>query len=592
MQRIIAVSSNVVRLVGDAKAAIWYSQLIYWSRKGVDVQEHDGWIYKTRESWGIETGLTRYEQESVRQLLIGKGLLEECRVGMPARLCFRVNLQALAQQMGKMLRQQSLQFSLLDLQANSSVVKQIMGNPLAFQRSMADRLGLQNTMYLSRLMQLDDYMRRVNQSRKSEQRDRWLHLNPAQWVIDTGLSLSQQRGSLKALTNLKVIETAMQTVPRKKVYIRFCREALVQVLNSPANQTLKLAKSSAETQKNSRCQKPPTDSAVREESVGGNSQYWINPQYLSKLTPEVSQNGTAGAAHWVSQNGTGDAEYQVRQNGTVDHVELDPQVQNQQQVLASLLVENNTKPRRVLTNYTRARNSVNDYILITTTGPELSTARDLSETDLDVVVVGVEKNSKKQEIQKTLRAQSFAETTIPDDLIWPKLSDSLQLSRFEKAGMWQHIRNLAVHQHQVILDELAGALAHSRQPILNRTGWVRTMAGLCRQGCFVPEWALVVAEQREAQRSHQARLTALGSVSLMQPSKPAQPSTDAAITEASQGASQHVRGQQVRDFIAKLKQEGGMPKQPQGRIDQSVNASAKAQNAASAVNPDASKPSH
>ncbi len=273
-------------------------------------------------------------------------------------------------------------------------------------------------------------------------------------------------------------------------------------------------------------------------------------------------------------------------------MELDPQVQNQQQVLASLLVENNTKPRRVLTNYTRARNSVNDYILITTTGPELSTARDLSETDLDVVVVGVEKNSKKQEIQKTLRAQSFAETTIPDDLIWPKLSDSLQLSRFEKAGMWQHIRNLAVHQHQVILDELAGALAHSRQPILNRTGWVRTMAGLCRQGCFVPEWALVVAEQREAQRSHQARLTALGSVSLMQPSKPAQPSTDAAITEASQGASQHVRGQQVRDFIAKLKQEGGMPKQPQGRIDQSVNASAKAQNAASAVNPDASKPSH
>lgn len=592
MQRIIAVSSNVVRLVGDAKAAIWYSQLIYWSRKGVDVQEHDGWIYKTRESWGIETGLTRYEQESVRQLLIGKGLLEECRVGMPARLCFRVNLQALAQQMGKMLRQQSLQFSLLDLQANSSVVKQIMGNPLAFQRSMADCLGLQNTMYLSRLMQLDDYMRRVNQSRKSEQRDRWLHLNPAQWVIDTGLSLSQQRGSLKALTNLKVIETAMQTVPRKKVYIRFCREALVQVLNSPANQTLKLAKSSAETQKNSRCQKPPTDSAVREESVGGNSQYWINPQYLSKLTPEVSQNGTADAAHQVRQNGTVNAGYSVRQNGTVDHVELDPQVQNQQQVLASLLVENNTKPRRVLTNYTRARNSVNDYILITTTGPELSTARDLSETDLDVVVVGVEKNSKKQEIQKTLRAQSFAETTIPDDLIWPKLSDSLQLSRFEKAGMWQHIRNLAVHQHQVILDELAGALAHSRQPILNRTGWVRTMAGLCRQGCFVPEWALVVAEQREAQRSHQARLTALGSVSLMQPSKPAQPSTDAAITEASQGASQHVRGQQVRDFIAKLKQEGGMPKQPQGRIDQSVNASAKAQNAASAVNPDASKPSH
>ncbi len=352
MQRIIAVSSNVVRLVGDAKAAIWYSQLIYWSRKGVDVQEHDGWIYKTRESWGIETGLTRYEQESVRQLLIGKGLLEECRVGMPARLCFRVNLQALAQQMGKMLRQQSLQFSLLDLQANSSVVKQIMGNPLAFQRSMADCLGLQNTMYLSRLMQLDDYMRRVNQSRKSEQRDRWLHLNPAQWVIDTGLSLSQQRGSLKALTNLKVIETAMQTVPRKKVYIRFCREALVQVLNSPANQTLKLAKSSAETQKNSRCQKPPTDSAVREESVGGNSQYWINPQYLSKLTPEVSQNGTADAAHQVRQNGTVNAGYSVRQNGTVDHVELDPQVQNQQQVLASLLVENNTKPRRVLTNYT------------------------------------------------------------------------------------------------------------------------------------------------------------------------------------------------------------------------------------------------
>jgi hypothetical protein len=71
---------------------IFMSQLLFWDGKGHDP---DGWIYKTEKEMERETGLTRSSQRKARRVLVGKGVLEEDRRGLPRRLHYRADLRAL-----------------------------------------------------------------------------------------------------------------------------------------------------------------------------------------------------------------------------------------------------------------------------------------------------------------------------------------------------------------------------------------------------------------------------------------------------------------------------------------------------------------
>ena len=68
------------------------SQLLFWDGKGHDP---DGWIYKTEKEMERETGLTRSAQRKARRVLVGKGVLEEDKRGLPRRLYYRADLRAL-----------------------------------------------------------------------------------------------------------------------------------------------------------------------------------------------------------------------------------------------------------------------------------------------------------------------------------------------------------------------------------------------------------------------------------------------------------------------------------------------------------------
>lgn len=91
LQRPIAFHRVFVPLAGIT-GALFLSQLMYWSDKGSD---KDGWIYKTQAEWTEETGLSRYEQEFVRKTLRKDGVLEERYSGLPAKLYYRINFDAL-----------------------------------------------------------------------------------------------------------------------------------------------------------------------------------------------------------------------------------------------------------------------------------------------------------------------------------------------------------------------------------------------------------------------------------------------------------------------------------------------------------------
>lgn len=90
--RPIAYHPILAKVCGSVTAALFLSQLAYWSDKGAS---RDGWIWKTREEMEDETGLSRSEQETARKKLIALGILQEERRGVPARMWYLINWDVL-----------------------------------------------------------------------------------------------------------------------------------------------------------------------------------------------------------------------------------------------------------------------------------------------------------------------------------------------------------------------------------------------------------------------------------------------------------------------------------------------------------------
>ncbi|MGP4313221.1 replication protein RepO [Escherichia coli] len=93
LDRPIAFQRSFIRLEMGVTAALFLSQLTYWTNRTTD----DGWVYKTQDEWEEETGLSRYEQEGARKKLRGLGILLERKQGLPARLYYKIDNDVLCQ---------------------------------------------------------------------------------------------------------------------------------------------------------------------------------------------------------------------------------------------------------------------------------------------------------------------------------------------------------------------------------------------------------------------------------------------------------------------------------------------------------------
>ena len=78
----------LVPITGGVASALMLSQAI-WTTQTIDPGAN-GWFTKSRDQWIDDTGLSRWEQQTARRALRNAGFLEERRVGMPAKLWFRV----------------------------------------------------------------------------------------------------------------------------------------------------------------------------------------------------------------------------------------------------------------------------------------------------------------------------------------------------------------------------------------------------------------------------------------------------------------------------------------------------------------------
>lgn len=79
------------------KAALFLGLCLYWTRHSArnNPQRH-GWIHLSANEISDATTLTRREQDTVRAMLAGTGVLEQQLAGRPAKMHFRLNLRLLA----------------------------------------------------------------------------------------------------------------------------------------------------------------------------------------------------------------------------------------------------------------------------------------------------------------------------------------------------------------------------------------------------------------------------------------------------------------------------------------------------------------
>jgi len=97
--RPIAYYPSLRIITGSTPATILLCQFIYWRGKESDP---NGWLYKSLDDIEDETGLSHNEQKTAREKLKKAGLLQEHYARIDHQLWFRVDLDRLNQEWGKL----------------------------------------------------------------------------------------------------------------------------------------------------------------------------------------------------------------------------------------------------------------------------------------------------------------------------------------------------------------------------------------------------------------------------------------------------------------------------------------------------------
>jgi hypothetical protein len=92
--RTVGYSPDLARVVGGAATGLFLSQLLFLSDKGNDPE---GWVYKSEQEMGRETGLTKREQQTARRKLLHLGVIAIERRGFKFTYHFKVLWERLYQ---------------------------------------------------------------------------------------------------------------------------------------------------------------------------------------------------------------------------------------------------------------------------------------------------------------------------------------------------------------------------------------------------------------------------------------------------------------------------------------------------------------
>ena len=103
--RVVGYSPDLARMVGGATTGLFLSQLLFLSDKGANPE---GWVYKSEQEMGKETGLTKREQQTARRKLLSLGVIAIMRGGFRNTYHFKVIWEKLYQVIAGVQRPQTV----------------------------------------------------------------------------------------------------------------------------------------------------------------------------------------------------------------------------------------------------------------------------------------------------------------------------------------------------------------------------------------------------------------------------------------------------------------------------------------------------
>ena len=201
--RHIAFHRRLVDLTSSVKAALLLSQSVYWTRHGRDIAQTGGWFHKTSEQWEMEIGLSAKEQASAREVLRGLALLDDQRMGIPARLHFRLNVDELGMRLADRIACHPHAADWSD----RVVLAELLGPSVAFHRTLA---GVAGSVHAGLMLSRALHLTRLQARHRLE---RWISSSAARWFEEIGLTRREQETARRDLVRTGLWEECLRGIP-------------------------------------------------------------------------------------------------------------------------------------------------------------------------------------------------------------------------------------------------------------------------------------------------------------------------------------------------------------------------------------------
>lgn len=229
VNRPITVYRALVDVLGSVKTAVLLSQMLYWTKTGVDIEKNNGWFHKTMADFADETGLSVWEQETARHHLKEAGIIETKKtlVSGISTSWLRVNLDGLSRVMAKALQISAAPLDINDVRRSTDHFKLYLSKRLPYHTALAKIAGGVNAgLMLSCFIQsyFKGYNRRF---------DGFVTRSRDVWRDETGLSYKEQLVARRLLIRNGLISERNLTLSRHidtSIDFEACLNALIIII--------------------------------------------------------------------------------------------------------------------------------------------------------------------------------------------------------------------------------------------------------------------------------------------------------------------------------------------------------------------------
>ena len=224
--RTVGYSPDLARIVGGATTGLFLSQLLFLSDKGADP---NGWVYKSEQEMGRETGLTKREQQTARRKLLALGVIAIDRRGFKFTYHFRIIWERLYQVIEQNQRQQNVPTEKVERTQNVVTEREqnVSTEPLEWQQNVSTE-WTQNVATQDR-----DYSTENKETEISDQKENQTIWQKALEQLKKDLPPGEAAARLTGTTLLQVTDTAARIlVPSTNALLWLERRMYRQIANA------------------------------------------------------------------------------------------------------------------------------------------------------------------------------------------------------------------------------------------------------------------------------------------------------------------------------------------------------------------------